>query len=500
MKVLARLLPALLVTAAPLAAGAQQACEPDQGSPQFVARAYLSLTRAIAAINQDGDPRNDLRETIRVLSDPRARDRDRNVVGQQYTLGQTYVLLLTADVPGVVRRGEIGFQTNPEETIDLVLAADSMFKAVVAAHPECAETMAQWRQHKPWLDLVNTAITHLNSDRPDSAEFYARRAMVLYEAAPYPYTILAVVAQQRDQADQALAHFRQALQYAGTDTIYADIRAKTLGDIARLLADRAETAQPAQRVQLAREAIAAYDVFLAEPEVDDVARGFGIAQLAGLYTIAGDSARVRNVYASVLANPERYGERTLLEAGVVATRAGQMSDAARLFGAVHADNPYQRDALYNLAAAHIGSDAHERALPLIRALTGMDPNNPDVYMLYAYAYSGLMNVTREAARRQAYTDSLVKYNQMAEQMPIRVAVTEFTRLRESTRVSGSVENRGNAPRTFTVQVELLGRNGQVIATEQTSVGPVSGGERATFRINFPTSGEDVAGYRYRPLT
>jgi tetratricopeptide (TPR) repeat protein len=499
MKVLARLLPALLL-AAPIAAGAQQACEPDQGSPQFVARAYLSLTRAIAAINQDADPKNDLREVVRVLSDPRARDRDRNVVGQQYTLGQAYVLLLSADVPAVVRRGEIGLQTSPEETIDLVLAADSMFNAVVAAQPECVDMMAQWRQHKPWLDLVNTAITQLNADQLDSAVFYARRALTLYDRAPYPYTVLAVVAQQRDQADQALGYFRQALQYAGTDTLYADVRTKTLGDIARLLADRTVDAPAAQRTQLAREAIAAYETFLAEQEVEDIARAHGIEQLADLYVLVGDSARVRNVYAPVLANPARFGERTLLQAGVVATRAGQMTDAARLFGTVHEANPHQRDALRNLAAAYIGAEEHQRALPLIRALTGMEPNSPDAYMLYAYAYSGMLSKAPNAQLRQAYTDSLVKYNQMAEQMPTVVLVTEFTRLRESTRIGGTIENRARAPRTFTVQVEILGRNGQVLGTQEATVGPVGAGERTNFRVTFPTGGEEVAGYRYRPVS
>jgi hypothetical protein len=500
MKVLARIVPALLLLA-PVAAGAQgTACEPDQGTPQFVARAYLALARAMAAINQDADPRNDLRETLRILSDPRASDRFRNVVGQQYMRGQAYMLLLGADTPAIVRRADIGFQTDPEATIDLVLAADSMFKAVVAAHPECVETIDQWRQHKPWLDLVNNAISALNADQRDSAEYFARRSLILDDRAPYAYTVLAVLAQNNNRHDEALQFFRQSLERARSDTIYDDARIKAMGDIARLLTDRAEAAPAAERVAYAREAIAAYEAFLAEREVDDVSRGYGISQLSAMYLVAGDSARMRNAYAAMLDNPSAYGERSLLEAGVAATRAGQLADAVKLFGAVYAANPYQRDALYNLAAAYVSTNEHAKVLPIVRSLTEMDPNNPDNYMLYAYAYSGLLNQTRDARLRQAYTDSLVKYNNIAEQMPVRVLIDEFTRLRDQTRIGGSIENKGRAAGSYTVQVELLGASGEVVGTQETQVGPVGAGQRSQFRVTFPTPGENVAGYRYRPLS
>ncbi len=499
MKVLTRLFTALLF-AAPLAAGAQEAtCEVDQGNPQFLARSWLALSKGIAAVNQDADPSNDLREALRTLTDPRARDRDRNIVGQQYTAAQAYILLLSAGTPAIVQRGQIGIQTDPEATIDLVLAADSAFTAVLAAHPECAETIAGWRQHKPWLDLVNSAVNALNSDQLDSAEALANRSLVLDKTAPYAYTVLAVVARTRDQHDEALRLYREAVERAGSDTLYADVRVKTMGDISRMLADRAADAPADQRAALVREAITQYETYLAEQDIDDISRGFGISQLANLYTMAGDSARVRTVYASILADPSKYGERTLLEAGVIATRAEAATDAAKLFNAVHEANPYQRDALNNLAASYIATEEYDKVFPLLERLTAMDPNNPDNYMLYAYAYSGKLKAARGAAQR-AYTDSLVKYNQMAEQIPVTVTISEFTRLREETRVAGSIQNKSRAPRSFTMQVELLDHSGQVLDTQQAEVGPVAAGERTSFRVSFPVAGENIAGYRYKPLS
>jgi len=499
MKVFARLLTALLF-AAPVAAGAQGDCAPDQGNPQFIARSWLSLTKAIAATNQEADPTNDLREALRTLTDPRARDRDKNLVGQQYTLGQAYILLLAAGTPAIVKRGDIGIQTDPEATIDLVLAADSMFTAVLAAHPECAQTLTEWRQHKPWITLVNDAINALNSDQVDSAAVLANRSLVLDKSAPYAYTVLAVVARSRNQHDEALRLYREAIERAGTDTIFADVRIKTMGDIARMLTERADDAPAAQRAALAREAITAYEAFLAEQEIDDLSRAVGVQQVAGLYMMAGDSARVRTVYAPILADPSKYGERTLLEAGVIATRADALADAAKLFSAVHATNPYQRDALNNLAAAYIGTGEFDKAFPLVQRLIEIDPNNPDNFMLYAYAYSGMLKAARGAALQKAYTDSLVKYNSMSEQAPVRVTINEFSRLREETRIGGSIENKTRAPKTYTVQIELLDKNGQVIGTQEASVGPVGAGERANFRVAFPVTGDSIAGYRYKPLT
>jgi Tfp pilus assembly protein PilF len=474
-------------------------CEPDQGSPQFVARAWLSMAQAIAKINNNVDPTADLKTALRVLSDPRARDRDKNLVGQQYTTAQAYILLMSHGTPAVVKQSDIGLQTNPDATIDMVVAADSLFTAVERAHPECAQLITQWRQQSAWLNMVNAAINAMNADKVDSAEILARRALILDRRAPYAYTVLANVARVRNQDSVALAYFRQSLQAAGTDTAYADIRAKTMGDVARLLADRAEAAPAARRRALAREAVTAYEAYLAEREIDDLSRGFGISQLANLYALAGDSARIRNAYAAVLANPSAFGERTLLEAGMVATRAGAARDAATLFGAVNAANTYQRDALNNLAASYIATEEFTKVFPLVQRLIQIDPNNPDNYMLNAYAYAGLIkNAT--GARQRAYNDSLVKYNDLAERMAVRVTFTEFSRLRAETRLAGRIENRGRSARTFNLQIELLDRNGAVVGTQTATVGPVAAGGRGEFGVVLPTAGESVAGFRYKPLT
>jgi Flp pilus assembly protein TadD len=83
-----------------------------------------------------------------------------------------------------------------------------------------------------------------------------------------------------------------------------------------------------------------------------------------MYTAAGDSASIPSIYAPILANPSKYGELTLVHAGVVATRNGRQADATKLFDAALAQNPYSRDAVNNLAATYIQNNEFSKAFPL----------------------------------------------------------------------------------------------------------------------------------------
>lgn len=488
---------ALLV--APGIAGAQADCDADLTNPQFLGRAYIALSQAAPIVAQSGDATEQLRQVLTVLTDPRARDRNRNPIGQQLVRGQAYILLLGSGAPATVRAGDIGIQTDPDATIDLIVAADTLLRNAQEAHPACAPMISEFRRFKPWVDMLNAAITAVNSGQPDTAEVLARRSMVLYADAPYAHSLLGTIALQRDQHSEALAHFRTALELAQRDTTFADVISDTRGDIARTMYERALAAPAAQQAALAREAIAAYNEYLAASDIEDLNRSVGIAQLSALYPLAGDAAGVRAVYATMLENPALFGEASLLQAGGVAMSAQAYADAVRLFGAAAAMNPQHRDVLNNLAASFIGTDQYERAFPLIQRLILLEPNNPDAVLLYGYAYTGLLQGTRDAAQRRAYTDSLVKYTTLYEEMPVTVTFTEFSRLSSETRLAGTVANRGRTPKSFTLTIELLGRDAQVVGTEQVRLGPIAAGGSENFRVTLPVARDQVFGYRYGKL-
>jgi tetratricopeptide (TPR) repeat protein len=485
------------VAAAPLAAQSavtQTAaqCDPTANTKGDIAKAQFSMTRAIAA-SEKGNPTRDLQEVLRLVGSGTDNPTARN-----YLRGEAYIIyLMQPNAPAVVPRGSVGLTTDPAGTIDLYAAADSAFTIVERAQPECAAVISQWRQQKPWLNALNGAIVALNAGKLDSAELLAKRSLILDRRAPYAYSVLGSIAQNRKDWAAANDYWKQTLAAAGTDTLYADVRSKTMYEIASAGSDRADAATGAAKRTAAREAIKPWQDYIAVAN-NDLLLADAIDNVSRMYTAAGDSVSLPNVYAPVLANPSKYGELSLIHAGVVATRSGHHADAIKLFDAALAQNPYSRDALNNLAATYIQNGEHTKAFPLINKLVVLDPSNPDNPLLYAFAYQGMYKGTKDKKLQKIYTDSLVYFNNQSENATVKLGVNEFTRRPEETLLSGTVENRDKTSKTYNVTFEFLDKNGNVVATETATVGPVAPKSSGAFKVRTTTGG--VYGYRYKPLS
>lgn len=467
-------------------------CDPTANTRGDIAKAQFSMSRAIGAAER-GNPTKDLQEVLRLVES--GTD---NPTARAYLRGEAYVLLLMQpNVTPITTRGALGLTTNPTATIDLFAAADSAFTIVEQASPECVTLVTQWRQQKPWLNTLNASINALNAGQLDSAEIYAKRALTLDRRAPYAYSVLGSIAQSRKNSAAAAEYWKQTLAAAGTDSVYADVRVKTMYELAAAASDRMEAASGAAKRAAAREAIKPWQEYVAVAN-NDLLLADAIDNLSRVYIEAGDSASIPTVYASLLANPSKFGEIALIHAGVVATRNGRHADAAKLFDAALAQNPYSRDALNNLAATYIQTGEFSKSFPLINRLVALDPSNPDNPLLYAFAYQGLYKGTKDKKLQKIYTDSLVYFNAQSENAPVKLSVSEFSRRPTETIFAGSVQNLGKAAKTYTVTVEFLDKSGNVIATETATVGPVAAKSSQTFRITSATSG--VFGYRYKPLS
>src|SRR2546423_10344236 len=378
-------------------------CDPTANTKGDIARAQFSMTRAISAIDK-GNPTRDLQEALRLVDN--GTD---NPTARAYLRGEAYIIyLMQPNTPAVVQRSALGLTSNPTGTIDLYAAADSAFSIVEKASPECVPVIAQWRQQKPWLNALNGAITALNAGQLDSAELLAKRSLVLDRKAPYGYSVLGSIARNRKNFAAANEYWRQALTAAGTDTTYADVRSKTMYEMASAASDRVEGTTGAAKRAAAREAIKPWQDYIAAA-TNDLLLADAIDNVARMYMAAGDSASIPTIYAPLLANTSKYGEITLVHAGVVATRNGHHADAAKLFDAALAQNPYSRDAVNNLAATYIQNAEFSKAFPLIDKLVAMDPSNPDNPLLYAFAYQGLYKGTKDKKLQKIYTDSLVYF-------------------------------------------------------------------------------------------
>ncbi|MBA2688385.1 MAG: tetratricopeptide repeat protein [Gemmatimonadaceae bacterium] len=470
-------------------------CEPNQSSPAPVARATLFLQKAFAAM-KGGNPSKDLREAIGQLSDPKAAAE--NPIGTNLMLGQAYVLFLqTPGATGIMRRGDVGFTTNPDGVIDIYAAADSAFDVVEARAPECVATAAQWRQQGPWLAVTNNAINALNANKLDSAEIYAKWSLALSDKVPYAYSVLAGVAKARNDNASATKYWQQALKSAEGDTSYNDVRLKTYYEMSTDAVARAEAATGAAKLTAARAAVTALQGYLAA-NPNDYQTTAALQNMTRMYIALGDTARIADVYAPIIKNPLSWGESTLLQAGVTATRYNKTADAVKLFEAALRNNPYQRDALNNLAASYINSGQFEKVPGLVSRLLALDPNNPDNVLMNAYLYSGLLKAAKTAKDRKLYTDSLVYYKEKSDKMPLKISFSEFSRTESEVILAGEIENRGTTSKTFNVYFEFIDKAGNVVATGQSAVGPVAPKAKQTFRVKV--AAKDVAAYRYRPIT
>ena len=81
---------------------------------------------------------------------------------------------------------------------------------------------------------------------------------------------------------------------------------------------------------------------------------------------------------------------------------------------------------------------------------------------------------------------------------MKFAVTEFSRRPDGETLAGTIENRSATSKTYNLSVDFLDKNGTVIDTQTTTVGPVAAKSSATFKITSTKGG--AYGYRYKPLT
>ena len=495
----------------------QRACQIDESSGQL-GKALLSIS--LAQSNQQSqkwpDAANHLRNAVKTLEKPDKK----NELGQKLVLGKALALWLNQpDIGATPTRGTLGFTSSPEAQIDLVAAIDSSFSQIEAVNAACESETAPWRAQKPWLTMVNQSIEAINAGNTDTAEALANRSLRLYRKAPYAYMVLASAAQNRGQITKALQYHQQTIE-AATDTSHADARRQTLLTIGNLAADVADTASGAGRAQFAREARTAYEKLIGEaPKSAQAAQAR--AGLGRVLLIAGDTVAFRTSYKDQIENPDKYDYRDILASAVAAARTQQWQDAATLFENVSKLNPYNRDALYNLAVSYhelgqLAASAADTAKgpakarlavearatfakmpPVLHRLVALDPGNADNWLLIARAYNALGKAAQKeknTALHKAFNDSTVKYYQLSEKLSVNIVFTEFTTGEAKSTLAGTIENKTDAEKSYNLRIEFLDRTGNVVGAKEVAVGPVAA--KAKGRFTTTIDGQNIAAFRY----
>jgi tetratricopeptide (TPR) repeat protein len=418
-----------------------------------------------------------------------------NALGRDYLAAQYMVMAI--EFGGEVQtRGNLNMPGDKNAQVDLVVAADSLLSIVEAAKPGCKEEIGQWREYKPFASRVQAAYKALQANQYDSAEASANRAMLLSRNAPQPYDVLWRVRQAKNDEDGQIKYLNLAVDKLAGDTANGKVRANLMFNLGRIEAGFAEKATEPRKAQMYKASAETYLRVVKEyPAADETP--FAINGISVAWALTKDSSAAMQVLDAVKPNLAKMGDIALAQAGVVATRLAKGNEAADLFKAATNANPYSRDYLYNFAATLFDLKRSAEMLPIVGRLLAIDPSNPDNVMLYAYAFKGLADSTKDAAMKKAYTDSAVVYSTKSDGMKVKVVYTSFDRGKETTQLQGEVENRDKAAKSFTIEFEFLDKTGAVIEKKSTTVGPVAANAMATFNVEFAKGG--VAGVRYAPL-
>jgi tetratricopeptide (TPR) repeat protein len=533
---LSRALAAAVLAAAPAAGVAQQAgpqCDIDDSKPKQIGLAGLTLQRTGSA-KTPAERQKLIRDAAKLLGEMKTAE---NPTAQAWMYGQSAVLWLQDPAtPDLATRGDFGLAGDKAAPLDLLVFADSVFKVVEEGKPNCRPMVSQWRAQQAWFRNIQAAFNAIGSD-PAKAEQSARRSLIINTKSAYGPYIIGAVSQQRMTdatagaraalADSAIKYYGLAVQEAGTDSSYADIKRRSLLDIGRIRNDQFEAAAAgdfkkacAGAGQTAAQALGAFLADNARQPDAFAAR----ATLVQLHLTCQDTAKAEGVYDAVVADPVSFGDIEATQAGVTMTRINRQAKAAKLFEGALQTNPFQRDALNNLSATLYNSGKYAEMFPVVARLVAVDPNNPDNWLWYAYAYQGLAKPLKNTdPKKKAFSDSLVYYNNISETLPLKVTFNNFTRGQDETRLAGMVEFRvtappaapaaprgpkgkaapkpaapaGPAPKDVTLRLAFLDKSGTAVDSAVIALGALKAGESKDFTATSKVKG--VVAYKYAKL-
>jgi tetratricopeptide (TPR) repeat protein len=335
----------------------------------------------------------------------------------------------------------------------------------------------------------------------------------IWPSRPLNRYYAASIAQKKNDTTAAIAGFEAAVQALTPDLIQRDstmrrIRAGSMLSLAQLVYTRSATMpEGAERTAGLKRAADLFNQFVTEfpndPNVGS-ARGF----IARALSQSGDTAAVT-----------KYSDTQLAEAGTAALASKRWQDGAKLLEAALSVNPYHRDALANLAAAYFELKESNRLKAIADTLLKVDPGNRQVYQIYNAAFQEAGRRTENAAQKKAFADSAIKYTQLYLNAPLHVAITTFSHSGARHTVEGTVTHRKveaqpaptpagrgarppaappaaqpAGPKTYTLKFEFLDPRGNVVGTQETTVGPVAEGETKNFTVTVNQAG--VVAYRY----
>lgn len=469
-------------------------CKIDLSNPGEVKDAYNSLT-VLQLTTKPEDRQKKLRGAVTSLTkDP---DKIKNVAGRDFVLGEA--LVLWSQQPGaaaVMKRGDLGYATDPNGTVDVLAAADSAFRVVEQQLPDCASKTEIYRR-QAWAPIVNQVGPLVNGDNTDSAQKVLDRAFAIYQGHPFGWYLKGQLAYKKGDFAEAAKDYQQAAKLATPELLSEDSNMVAVKEFSTAMAGQsalqaAAKANGAEQKQLASQAAEAFRQYLQEYPNGENA-GSARAGLTQALQASGDTASLGSVWQQMVADPSKYNEEQLFNQGVQAYLANNYDVATKLMEAGQQQNPWLRQGLFNLANVYWKTEQWDKMLPVTHRLIQIDPNNPDDYQLMGIAFQGKAKATKDPKVQKAYNDSLNTYLTAGEKLPVKLTFKEFTHDDAGAKLTGTAENMGATQKNATLKVEFLDHQGNVVGTATT---PITLGPKGKADFTVSATGKGIAAYRY----
>lgn len=485
---------ALALVARPALAQDAAECPVDIYQPSQLTQAGLTIQKAAGSESPD-DAKKNLRDAMRYLQDEKRLAG--NPTGVGFLKAQIYVLWLHQEGASEVMTNEALNTRGPKtETVDLIVATDSLLKAVEAMGPSCAEETREWRQSKPWIERINKAYGFLSAGTIDSATHYLNRSALLFPTSPFVYNARAQLADKQGDKPAMIENLRLAITAAKGDTSLAETQRQMEFQLANNLQAWANLGGAAQKDALNKEALDLFIALLrAEPSGNDAA--YALSAASEIISVAQDSVAARELLAPMVNDPSPYNDLTLLLGADVARMFSRNEDAMALYAGALEKNPNTRDASYFLSFMYYEAKKAAPMMALTEKLVAIDPSNPDNYLMRAYAFKLTADEETDATKKAALMKQMNEFTQREATMPHRLVVSRFERRTEGALLAGNIENRGKAEKAYRVTFEFLDISGNVVETMTAEVAAVKPAETGTFSITATKPG--IVAYRYEAI-
>lgn len=456
----------------------------DVGEGHFLVSSGSTYLNSATETSVPGNKARMYDDAVRVLKEAILRKGQSDNGAAWYWLGRAYM-----------RQGDVA-------------GLDSAFSRALELTPGCSDEINEYRR-AAWVALIRPGAEFLQAGTSDSALALLRLANDVYQEEPNGSYYLGILFANEGQSDSAAYYFRTAAEMAARNESFADDRNQATFNLAIVLGNMGNWDVAATTWEQYLEWV---------PDDFDAQKA-----LAQAYRNSGQDEKAQAMEATLLAaataasgtDLEGMSTTDIYNFGVNAFNDGNFASAAEAFGAVLAEEPHNRDAMYNRtnaiyavvtglrqeAEALSGEEAvaaEERlqaeAQQLVESaeyLLQYDPMNGDAMKLQGEGYRVLEN-----------QDRLLEVFTEITAAPLVLEVLGFNAgddgatltVNATGRQPQSVDGSNLKASAVTITVEFMNETDEVVASQEVTL-PVLDPD-ATEEVTVEGQGSGITWWRY----